>query len=120
MDDLESDAQRAERFKRWLAGFGFSAEDWARIRELAYQVRDHYNPRPLTDLSVPLRVAATPARLKFCDGFLGYITQPAGRKVAISFWRLDGHEADNWAAARAQREAKDPDKEKAPPVRRGC
>lgn len=99
-------AERREAHRAWLEGLGLSAEDWRRIRLLASDVTQRGSPPALRDLSVPLTVAAFPARGPTSSKLLGTITQPGGLKVAVVCWPMSDYERDrHWVEARRQREA---------------
>lgn len=53
--------QRRARHAAWLAAFGFSARDWARIKAHAEGVTPHHSPKALDDLDAPYRVGAVVA-----------------------------------------------------------
>jgi hypothetical protein len=88
----------------WRA-YGFSPQDKARIRQLAEDLTDTYSPAALDDLSVPIRVGAVEAawRTRFGGETLGVLSNAAGLKVALVFWRLTVRERDAWARRRAGR-----------------
>lgn len=47
-----------EAYRRWLAAFGFTARDWARIKSNALAVTANYSPAALADLDARWRVGA--------------------------------------------------------------
>lgn len=94
MDNLESAEQRRERHAAWVASFGFSEADKRRIRLLADEVTENFSPPALDDLSVPVRVGACPADTRRWMGgeLLGVVTNRAGLKVAVLYWRVTGRQ----------------------------
>lgn len=107
MDDLPSPAQRRAAHRTWLEGFGFSAEDWRRIRLLAEDLTANMTPAALDDLSVPYRVGVEmPERRRWTGGKnLGALTRQDGSRVVLIYWPVTrGMEWERWErAVRARR-----------------
>lgn len=89
----------------WIDSLGFSDEDKRRIRALADEVTENFSPPALDDLSVPVRVGGTPMENRRWMGgdLLGVVTNRAGLKVALLYWRLDGRQREAWARRRSDR-----------------
>jgi hypothetical protein len=102
MDSLMTPAQRRERHKAWLASFGFSDEDWRRIRLLAQDVTDRGSPPALNDLSVPIHIAAMPESSRRSGKLLGVITRADGFRVALVYWTMSDHERGFWQRRRGE------------------
>lgn len=98
MDDLPTPAQRRAAHAAWLETFGFSDLDKRRIRLLADEVTENYSPPALDDLSVPVRVGGTPvANRRWMGGdLLGVVTNSAGLKVALLYWKMTNREVEAW------------------------
>ena len=95
-----SDAQKREQHRTWLKGFGFSDDDWRRIKNLAADVTPNYCPAALDDLSVPVRVGACLAgdRSRSSGRLLGTFD---GR--ALLYWPMRESERESWARRRRRR-----------------
>jgi ferric-dicitrate binding protein FerR (iron transport regulator) len=93
MDDIMTDAQKRERHAAWLKSFGFSDQDWRRMKDLAERVTGNANPPALIDLSVPIRVAACPPKdaRHFNGRLLGV---HAG--AALLYWPMSEREVESW------------------------
>lgn len=100
MDNLETPADRAARHRAWLESFGFSDEDWRRIRLLASEVTEHAQPAALDDLSLPIRVGAQ--RLGDPGGSSGRLLGVIGGQ-AIRYWRMNSREIESWMLRRKRR-----------------
>lgn len=89
----------------WVAAFGFSDHDKRRIRALADEVTENFSPPALDDLSVPVRVGGTPMENRRWMGgdLLGVVTNRAGLKVALLYWRMTNREREAWARRRSDR-----------------
>lgn len=85
---------RAARHREWLERFGFSADDWERIKVLARQVGCLYTPGTLSDHSVPIRVAAC-ARDEV-GRFSGRLLGSCGGR-ALLYWKVGEREMEAWA-----------------------
>lgn len=71
VDDLMTPEQRRERHRAWLASFGFSERDWARIKAHAATVTPNNIPAAIDDLDAPWRVgAAWAAERRWSSGLL--------------------------------------------------
>lgn len=94
------DDDRAMRHRRWLAGFGFSARDWARIRAHAEAGGLEADGPALDDLDVPVRVGAcTPELARRLNGrLLG-----GWRGRALVWWPMTEREREAWARRRRGR-----------------
>ena len=91
---------RQEQHKAFLSSFGFTDDDWRRIRNLVADTNPNFSPAGLDDLSVPLRVGAVMAesRRHSSGQLLGVID---GR--AVLYWKLEGREVETWRRARRER-----------------
>lgn len=104
MDNLPSPEQRREQHRAWLESWGFSDEDWRRIKLHAGDVTRHLSPPALVDLSRPVRVMAVLAddRRHYGGQVLGVVNDaPAGRVVLLA-WPMTSREQETWAKRRRE------------------
>lgn len=88
---------RAAQYRDWLAGFGFSGEDWRRIKAMAAEMDGLNRPAALDDLSVPYRVGVTD--LDIGGGTTGRVLGRLGDRLLL-YWPMDERRYSEWARRR--------------------